>query len=80
MMLLVGFQKKSVLKINFNVLSSLVTFEKKLKFPSEFYLAQIYSIAQQQRREVLLKSCLLVNTLTYIGETPIPIFHPVIRQ
>lgn len=48
-MVLVHFQKKSVLKINFNVLCSLVTFEKKLKFPSEFYLAKIYSIAQQQR-------------------------------
>lgn len=52
-MVLVHFQWKIVLKINLNILYSLVHFEKKLKFLSEFYLARIYSIAEQQRGEIL---------------------------
>lgn len=52
-MVLVHFQWKVVLKINLNFLYSLVGFEEKLKFLSEFYLAGIYSIAEQQRGEVL---------------------------
>jgi len=77
-MVLVHFQQNIVLKINLNVLYSLATIEKKLKFLSELYLARIYSTAEE-RRSIILKSCLLVNSVTCTGKTPIPNFHPVTR-
>lgn len=66
-------------KSQFSLFTSWFWRETEISFWVLFSWNLLYSRAAE-RRSIIIKSCLLVNSVTCIGETPILKFHPVTRQ